>query len=55
MWLSPSETIFKTQCQNVDRAYGYKPENVTFATYAKLAYVSDLEMQKWKPDYIILD
>ena len=55
VWLSPSETIFKTQCQNVNRAYGYKPENVIFATYAKLAYISDLEMQRWKPDYIILD
>ena len=55
VWLSPSETIFKTQCQNVYRAYGYKPENVTFSTYAKLSFTSDVEMQAWKPDYIILD
>ena len=55
VWLSPSETIFKTQCQNVNRTYGYKAENVIFATYAKLSYLSDAEIEKWKPDYIILD
>ena len=46
VWLSPSETIFKTQCQNVERAYGYKPGNVIFATYAKLSYLSDTEIEK---------
>ena len=55
LWLSPSEAIYKTQCQNVFNSYGFVPENVTFCTYARLAYVPDIELKSWDPDYIILD
>ena len=55
VWLSPSETIYLTQRQNVLNAYGYAPENVLFSTYTKLLYTSEKEMQAWQPDIIILD
>ena len=55
-WLSPSEYIFKTQMENLSKVTdGYTPENIRFITYAKLMNMSEEEMGKIQPDYIILD
>ncbi len=55
-WLSPSRYIFATQLENLANASGgYQPENVEFITYARLMNMTDMEMQKVKPDYMILD
>ena len=55
-WLSPSRYIYQTQLENLaETSDGYQPENVKFYTYAKLMNVSDAEISKIKPDYIILD
>ena len=55
-WLSPSEYIFETQIDNLkELTNGYVPDNIRFYTYAKLAYMSDEELESIKPDYIILD
>ncbi len=56
LWLSPSEYIFKTQIENLKAVSdGYCPKNIIFHTYAKLMYLSEHEIAKIKPDYIILD
>lgn len=54
-WLSPSEYIFKTQCENLLATGAEQPENITFHTYAKLMLMTDPELAAVKPDYIILD
>ena len=55
-WLSPSEYIFKTQIENLKAVSGgYAPENVKFFTYAKLMNMSEAELAKISPDYIVLD
>lgn len=55
-WLSPSEYIFDTQLENLKRTTGgYAPQNISFFTYAKLMNMTDSEISKINPDYIILD
>lgn len=55
-WLSPSTYIYETQLENLASATsGWKPENVTFLTYAKLMSLADEEITALHPDYIILD
>ena len=45
-WLSPSEYIFKTQVENLEKAGGGINENVKFFTYSKLTIMSDEEYRK---------
>ena len=55
-WLSPSEYIFKTQIENVKKmAPDFNSDNITFITYAKLMTLSDSELNKISPHYIIFD
>ena len=54
-WLSPSEYIFKTQCENLAAVGSAVPDNIAFFTYAKLMLMTDEELEEVKPDYIILD
>lgn len=54
-WLSPSEYIFKTQCENLIAAGASVPNNITFLTYAKLNIMSDEEMIQLQPDVILQD
>ena len=54
-WLSPGEYIFKTQCENLTATGSAVPNNIAFFTYAKLMLMTDAELEKIKPDYIILD
>lgn len=54
-WLSPSEYIFKTQCENLAAIGSAVPDNIAFFTYAKLMLMTDEELEEVKPDYIILD
>lgn len=55
LWLSPSEYIFKTQCENLAATGAAMPENITFLTYAKLNLMSGAEMAAQQPDAIVLD
>ena len=55
IWLSPSEKIYSTQLDNVKKAAGFFPENVTFFTYAKLTNMDEPVLQTICPDFIILD
>ncbi len=54
-WLSPSEYIFRTQKENLLACGAEIPQNITFYTYAKLVLLSEDELAKIKPDYIVLD
>jgi len=54
-WLSPSEYIFKTQLENLKAAGGSIPENICFFTYAKLMNLTEVEMTRICPEYIVLD
>ena len=54
-WLSPSEYIFKTQCENLAAVGSAVPDNIAFFTYAKLMLMTDSELKEIRPDYIILD
>lgn len=55
-WLSPSEYIFRTQVENLQRVSGgHKPDNISFFTYARLVNMSDGELALILPDYIVLD
>ena len=54
-WLSPSEYIFNTQIENFISVGGAELRNVEFYTYAKLMLMSDNELLKIQPQYIILD
>lgn len=55
LWLSPSEYIFKTQVENLEAAGGKRPENITFATYAKFSMLSDDEISDIQADMLVLD
>ena len=55
-WLSPSETIFRTQLNNLKKvSNGYVPANIAFYTYAGLMLRSEEGIGKIGADYIILD
>ena len=55
-WVSPSSYIFKTQMENVKHVYkGFSSENIVFFTYSKLSLMSDDEIKRINPSYIILD
>ena len=54
-WLSPSEYIYRTQCENWIEAGGTPLPNVLFHTYAKLMLMSQDEIASIKPDYVVLD
>lgn len=55
-WLSPSEYIFKTQLENLEKASGERTiDNIRFFTYARLINMSDAELREISPDYIVLD
>lgn len=59
VWLSPSEYIFKTQCESLLRQDPDFPlQNVRFYTYAKLICCTPAQLQEiaaQDPAYIILD
>ncbi len=59
-WLSPSEYIFRTQLENLQKAKAEpgivpQPANLTFFTYARLMLMDEAEIAELRPDYIILD
>lgn len=54
-WLSPSEYIFMTQCENLTEMNFDVPQNIMFFTYAKLMFISEEEVSCLEADYIILD
>lgn len=54
-WLSPSEYIFTTQLEKWEAAGGRKLENIEFITYARLMRMAADELERIRPDYIILD
>lgn len=54
-WLSPSEYIFKTQCENLIAAGAAVPRNITFLTYAKLNIMPGEELAYLRPDVIVQD
>lgn len=56
LWFSPSEYIFKTQCEGLRRGCPDFPlEKVRFCTYAKLSAMAGEEIALLAADYIILD
>ena len=59
LWLSPSEYIFKTQLESLQKQEPNFPlENVHFYTYAKLLFCTEeqlAEMAALHPAYIIMD
>ena len=58
-WLSPSEYIFKTQIEGLQKQEpGFPLENVHFYTYAKLLFCTEKQLVKMAalhPAYIIMD
>lgn len=56
-WLSPSEYVYRTQCENLKTASagGCSLENIRFYTYARLMLMTEAELAMIRPDYIILD
>lgn len=56
-WLSPSEYVYRTQCENLKQASagGSLPQNIYFCTYSRLILMSEAELEAIRPDYIILD
>ena len=54
-WLSPSEHIFQTQLENIQRISGFIPQNIRFLTYARLMLMTKTDLMELKPDFIILD
>ena len=55
-WLSPSEYIYKTQLENLQRESGEeKLQNICFLTYARLMNMNEDELEELAADYIILD
>ncbi len=54
-WLAPSEYIFKTQIENLQKISGFVPTNIKFYTYAKLMGMEQREIAEITPDYIVLD
>lgn len=56
LWLSPSEYIFKTQCESLRHGCpSFSLRNVRFFTYAKLSAMAGEEIGLLKADFIILD
>ena len=59
LWLSPSEYIFKTQLENLQKqALDFPLGNVRFATYARLLFCTEeqlAEIAAQHPAYIIMD
>ena len=55
IWLSPSEYIFKTQLEAVEKTSNFVPKNVSFFTYSKLMNLQKSEISDLNPDLIILD
>ena len=55
LWLSPSEYIFKTQCESLAATGAEMPGNVTFMTYAKLSMLAPEELDSLHPDVVVLD
>ena len=59
LWLSPSEYIFKTQLENLQKqAPDFPLGNVRFATYARLLFCTEeqlAEITALHPAYIIMD
>ena len=59
LWLSPSEYIFKTQLESLQKQEPNFPlENVRFYTYAKLLFCTEeqlAEIAALHPAYIIMD
>lgn len=59
LWLSPSEYIFKTQLENLQKqAPDFSLGNVRFATYARLLFCTEeqlAEIAALHPAYIIMD
>ena len=54
-WLAPSEYIFKTQLENLEKSGAEIPGNISFFTYAKLMLTEEAELREICPDTIILD
>ena len=55
-WLSPSRHIYDTQLENLAAAGGRGcTKNIEFITYARLMNMTDEEMGRINPAYIILD
>ena len=62
-WLSPSETIFRTQLENLRKTASPAASapsslnfsNIVFLTYARLMLMTPDELAGIRPDYIILD
>ena len=54
-WLAPSEYIFKTQLENLEKTGAELPNNTAFFTYARLMLMEEPELKELRPDYIILD
>ena len=55
LWLSPSEYIFKTQCENLLATGAEMSANISFMTYAKLSLLTPEELAELRPDTVILD
>ena len=59
LWLSPSEYIFKTQLENLQKqAPDFSLRNVRFVTYARLLFCTEeqlAEIAALHPSYIIMD
>lgn len=55
LWLSPSEYIFRTQCENLRSTGAELPENITFMTYAKLSLLTPEELAGLSADTVVLD
>ena len=54
-WLSPSDYIFKTQIENIQRTEQVDLSNVKFFTYSRLMNMKEEEIGDIYPDYIVLD
>ena len=55
LWLSPSEYIFKTQCESLAATGAQIPGNIVFMTYAKLSMLEQEELNDLHPDAVVLD
>ena len=55
LWLSPSEYIFKTQCESLAATGARMPGNITFMTYAKLSMLEPEELDRLRPNVVVLD
>ncbi len=54
-WVAPSEYIFKTQLENLEKTGAEIPENINFFTYARLMNMSNEEINEIKADCILYD